>query len=83
MKSSRWIRNAAPVVLLLLVAVSGCTDGRARTGADPLPSWKDGTAKAAILEFVAAVTDEGGKDYVKPAERTAPCIHSFFSHSIA
>jgi phosphoglycolate phosphatase-like HAD superfamily hydrolase len=39
--------------------------------AGPLPSWNDGSAKTAILEFVAAVTDEKGKDYVEPAERIA------------
>src|SRR5262245_42634090 len=37
----------------------------------PLPSWNDGAAKAAILDFVARVTEEGGKDYVRPAERIA------------
>jgi hypothetical protein len=39
--------------------------------ADPLPSWNDGTAKAAIVEFVGKVTKEGGPDFVKPAERIA------------
>ena len=39
--------------------------------ADPLASWNEGPAKKAILEFVAAVTDENGKDYVAPAERIA------------
>ena len=39
--------------------------------ADPLPSWNDGPPTKAILEFVAAVTDENGKDYVKPADRIA------------
>jgi len=38
---------------------------------DLLPSWNDGPAKKAILEFVAAVTDENGKDYVEPADRIA------------
>ena len=28
---------------------------------DPLPSWNDGPPKKVILEFVAAVTDENGK----------------------
>src|SRR4026209_570772 len=37
--------------------------------ADPLPSWNDGAAKSAILDFVARVTKEGGPDYVRPAER--------------
>jgi phosphoglycolate phosphatase-like HAD superfamily hydrolase len=36
-----------------------------------LPSWNDGPAKAAIVDFVSAVTREGGKDYVPPAERIA------------
>jgi phosphoglycolate phosphatase-like HAD superfamily hydrolase len=38
---------------------------------DPLPSWRDGRTKSAILEFVEAVTREGGPDYVAPAERIA------------
>jgi phosphoserine phosphatase len=36
-----------------------------------LPSWNDGAAKSAILDFVARVTKEGGPDYVRPAERIA------------
>lgn len=36
-----------------------------------LPSWKDGAARAAILDFVAAVTTDGGPDYRPPAERIA------------
>lgn len=39
--------------------------------ADPLPSWNDGAAKAALLDFVARVTKEGGPDFVPPAERVA------------
>jgi phosphoglycolate phosphatase-like HAD superfamily hydrolase len=39
--------------------------------ADPLPSWRDGDAKTAILEFVAAVTDPASADYVTPAARIA------------
>jgi phosphoserine phosphatase len=38
---------------------------------DPLPSWNDGAAKLAILDFVARVTREGGPDYVPPTERVA------------
>jgi phosphoserine phosphatase len=51
-------------MLALLVAVPCAAQ-------DLLPSWNDGPAKKAILEFVAAVTDEGGKDYVDPADRVA------------
>ena len=38
---------------------------------DPLPSWNEGEAKRAILEFVDAVTDEAGPEHVAPAERLA------------
>ncbi|RLA00795.1 MAG: haloacid dehalogenase-like hydrolase, partial [Gammaproteobacteria bacterium] len=41
------------------------------SAADPLPSWNEGPAKKAILEFVAAVTDESSKDYVEPVKRIA------------
>jgi phosphoserine phosphatase len=36
-----------------------------------LGSWNEGAAKSAIVDFVARVTKEGGKDYVAPAERIA------------
>jgi phosphoserine phosphatase len=38
---------------------------------DPLASWSDGTTKKSILDFVARVTEAGGKDYVAPQERIA------------
>jgi phosphoserine phosphatase len=40
-------------------------------GADPLPSWRDGPRKRALLDFVASVTREGSAGYVPPAERIA------------
>ena len=39
--------------------------------AQVLPSWNDGSAKARIVAFVAAVTDESAKDYLPPNERIA------------
>src|SRR5215470_11344676 len=41
------------------------------TKAGALSSWNEGAAKSAIVDFVARVTREGGKDYVAPAERIA------------
>ena len=38
--------------------------------ADVLPSWNDGAAKQAIVDFVMKVTKEGGPNFV-PAERIA------------
>ncbi|NEX91716.1 HAD family hydrolase [Caulobacter sp. 17J65-9] len=37
----------------------------------PLPSWNDGAAKSAILDFVARVTTPGGPDFVPAEERLA------------
>jgi hypothetical protein len=41
------------------------------TAQDALPSWNEGAAKRAIVEFVSAVTNKSGKDYVAPADRIA------------
>jgi phosphoglycolate phosphatase-like HAD superfamily hydrolase len=38
---------------------------------DPLPSWNDGAAKQAILDFVTQTTTEDGADFVAPADRIA------------
>jgi phosphoglycolate phosphatase-like HAD superfamily hydrolase len=38
---------------------------------DPLPSWNDGPAKQAIVEFVQATTTQGSPKFVPPAERIA------------
>ena len=38
---------------------------------DPLPSWNDGPAKQAIVEFVKATTDQSNADFVPPEERIA------------
>jgi hypothetical protein len=38
---------------------------------DALPSWNEGKAKQAVVDFVKRVTTKGGKDFVLPAERIA------------
>jgi phosphoglycolate phosphatase-like HAD superfamily hydrolase len=42
--------------------------GRAQ---DPLPSWNDGSAKQAIVDFVRTTTEAGGAKFVPPEERVA------------
>jgi phosphoserine phosphatase len=54
------------LALLLVAFVAGCATTR-----DPLPSWNQTASKAAIVEFVGAVTDKNGKDYVEASERIA------------
>lgn len=39
--------------------------------ADRLASWNDGASKAAIEDFVARATLDGGQDFVPPDERIA------------
>jgi phosphoserine phosphatase len=63
---SRFQLLVSGFVGLLLVSI--CAVAYA---GDPLPSWTNGPTKTAILEFVAAVTEKGGRDYVEPAERIA------------
>lgn len=66
----------APLAVLLSRTQVAQALGRARAGATPaagdvLPSWLPGERRDAILDFVAAVTDEAGAGYVAPAERFA------------
>jgi hypothetical protein len=60
-------------VLSAGLGLAVCIGSAASAAEDPLPSWNEGRPKQAILEFVAAVTDENGKDYVLP---TPPPIGS-------
>ena len=43
----------------------------AQTPEDPLPSWREGERKRAILDFLRATTTPGGADFVPPGERLA------------
>ena len=63
-------RTVLAAVLALGLFGGAVVDVRA-AAPDPLPSWNDGPTKQSILDFVAAVTKEGGPDYVAPAERIA------------
>jgi phosphoserine phosphatase len=56
-----------------LATVFAClllTTGIARA-ADSLTLWNEGRPKSAIIEFVNRVTQEGGPDFVPPAQRIA------------
>ena len=58
-----WIAVRSLIVLVLFATPAYAVD--------PLASWNDGPAKKAIVNFVEKVTQEGGPDYVPPAERIA------------
>ena len=67
-------RLCTPVVVVtailvpIIVASSGLT---AKAQDDPLPSWNDGPAKKAIVEFVKATTKKASPKYVPPGDRIA------------
>jgi haloacid dehalogenase-like hydrolase len=61
----RWLTAAA-----LTLAVTAAAHGQP-TPADPLPSWNEGAPRRAIIDFVARVTAQGGRDFVPPPERIA------------
>jgi phosphoglycolate phosphatase-like HAD superfamily hydrolase len=60
----RWLLTAG-----LAAGLFGATGAHAQ--ADRLPSWNDGAAKKAILDFVARTTTAGGPDFVPVPERIA------------
>src|SRR5271156_241148 len=68
-------RRALLSALAVLPAFSGAllsTAARAQvTAGAPLPSWNDGPAKQAILDFVRATTVQGSPKFVPPEDRIA------------
>lgn len=61
-------RYTVPTLAALLLGLVASVRGQA---AEPLPSWHEGPAKQAILDFVARVTRVGGPDFVPLPERIA------------
>jgi phosphoserine phosphatase len=62
-----------PRIARLSLAIAGLAFVASSVNAqtDPMPSWKDGPSKQAILKFVADVTKEGAPGFVPVAERIA------------
>jgi hypothetical protein len=60
------------LLTLLLAAVGSFASGtKALAQTDPLPSWNDGPAKQAIVEFVHATTDQASPQFAPPEARIA------------
>ena len=54
----------------VVVGLAPCAGAAvSQTPADPLPSWNDGRARQAIVDFVRATTDKAGPRFVLPEER--------------
>jgi hypothetical protein len=58
-----------PVLSAPLLPVSA--SAQTATSTNPLPSWNDGPAKQAIVDFVGATTDRASPNYVPIEERIA------------
>lgn len=56
---------------LILAIAFVCGEPAIAQAADPLPSWNDGAAKQAILDFVERVTTPNSPDFVPSEERIA------------
>ncbi len=69
--SRRFVLGALAAIPAL-PRLLGARAAEAQTAAaDPLPSWNDGPAKQAILDFIRETTDASSKDFVPPEERVA------------
>jgi hypothetical protein len=58
---------ALPALSELVVAAAA----NAQTAAEVLPSWNDGPAKQAVIDFVRTTTTQGSANFVPPEERIA------------
>jgi phosphoglycolate phosphatase-like HAD superfamily hydrolase len=69
MKGNRLLSPPAAIAAAISILLSGAA--AAQPAGDPLPSWNDGAAKKAIVEFVQITTTQGGPKFVAPEERIA------------
>lgn len=61
------VRPAQALLMIWLVSLSMLS----QAASDPLPSWKEGPSKKAIIEFVTQVTKPGAATFVPEPERIA------------
>ena len=60
-----------PLVLFLAIPLLMAQAFNQDAKTDPLPSWNDGPAKKALVEFVRVTTDKDSKQFVPPEQRIA------------
>jgi phosphoglycolate phosphatase-like HAD superfamily hydrolase len=59
------------IVSAVIIVAFGAGHAAAQSADNPLPSWNDGAAKQAIVNFVQTTTDSGSTNFVPPEERIA------------
>jgi len=70
-RSGHHSRLALCLLTLVLMAASPLPSLAQGAKTDPLPSWNEGSAKKAILDFVVRTTTEGSPNFVKVEDRIA------------
>jgi phosphoglycolate phosphatase-like HAD superfamily hydrolase len=60
-------------IILAALVMASCQDSQvaATVSQDPLPSWKEGDNRKAIIDFVLAVTDPASPEFIKEQDRIA------------
>ena len=65
------IKHIGLFTALAICFVTKSVFAQSATKGDPLPSWNNGPAKQAIVQFVEKTTTENSPDFFPPAERIA------------
>ncbi len=69
------MKRLAILFCIAMIGLTSCNQktetADSSTSTDPLPSWKEGLTKSAIIQFVDDVTTKGSATYVEPKERIA------------
>ena len=63
------MKPIASTFALLAIILAGHTVSQAQ---DPLPSWNDGPAKQAIVDFVRETTEKGAQSLYRPRNESPP-----------
>lgn len=69
-----WVFAAAGLIVCCTAdqqKKEAATTSEPVVAADPLPSWNDGPAKSAIIEYVNDVTNAGSQNFIAVADRIA------------
>ena len=67
----KFVLSISALIRTLLVGTLLVLGTQAQAQTDPLPSWNDGQAKQAIVNFVKETTDQASPKFVPPVERIA------------
>ena len=67
----RLLTTLTTLAILIATLFPGSALAEAPSATEALPSWNDGPAKQAIVDFVKATTDPSSPNFVPPEARIA------------